>query len=105
MRAFYKSVNANTIPVNATNVSSAEFQIAGKGGVVRIANDSTVAVAVKVGVTGMGAAVFPTQAAPNDAYVVLAGVTELFQIPPDAYVRVITASGTTVVYFARGEGI
>ena len=105
MNAFYKSVNSTTIPIDLTVASSAAVQIPGKGGILRVANGGLVAIAFRVGASDVAACVFPVAATPTDSYVVLPGVTELFSVPADAYVRAITATSTATVYFSRGEGI
>lgn len=108
MSAFFKSSGTNTVAVNYTDVSSTERQIPGKGGVVRVINVGTGPVAFNVGETGIGAAVLPVHGTPagTDTYVIAAGVTELFSLPIDAYVRAIApTAGTGTLYFSRGEGI
>lgn len=89
-----------TVPITVSASSSAETLIAAQQVTqsVRVMNDGTATVWVKFGPSGMGAAT-TTADMP-----VASGACEVFTTR-DAYVRVIAAGSTGIIYFTPGDGI
>lgn len=100
----------NQYCVAATTAASTAVQIAPPSGLpvsaqqYRIANNGTVP--VQFVLTAASAAATLTASGANGAgYTILAGVTETFGGPPNAWFSCITATGTSQMCVSGGDGL
>lgn len=101
--AFFRKGNTHVIA--CTTTSSTALLVGTDSTAYRLFNDGAVAVAFNLSPSAaLGAVVYPTAGVPQDCYVIAPGVTEVFRGPQLAYIRAVTASGTSNLTVTPGEG-
>lgn len=98
------SAQSQTLTILAGTTASASLNLPAIGNNVRVVNEATVTVYVKIG-TGAQTAITPTAGVPASVVAVLPGDV-VFSIPNvQLQVSVITATGAGNIYFSVGEGV